>query len=287
MPRHQLSDAQFARIEPLLPKNRPHRPGRPWKDHHTVLNGILWILHTGAPWRDLPEPYQPWQTVYGRFNRWRHDGTWDKILTRLLDRLDDGGRISHRLWCIDASIVRGSRAAAGARKTAAGPRVLSGRKGTRLEEPADHALGRSQGGFGTKVHLVCDAGGIPLALHVTPGQRHESTVFEVVLDRVWLRRRNGRPCRPQAVAGDKGYSFPRIRRWPRRRQIEAVIPTRDDQPRDAAFDKASYRQRNIIERVVNWFKERRRLGTRYEKLAINFVAFWMVAMIEKALGFSL
>jgi transposase len=81
-----------------------------------VVNGILWILHTGAPWRDLPERYGPWETVYKRFNRWRADGTWVRIVTSLLDELDDRGQIDHDLWCIDASVIRASRAAAGAKK---------------------------------------------------------------------------------------------------------------------------------------------------------------------------
>jgi transposase len=88
---------------------------------------------------------------------------------------------------------------------------------------------------------------------------------------------------PGHLAGDKGYSYPRIRRWCRRRRIEAVIPTRKDQPRDEHFDKATYRQRNIIERVVGWYKEYRSLGTRHEKLAVNYVALWLIAIIERSL----
>ena len=85
------------------------------------------------------------------------------------------------------------------------------------------------------------------------------------------------------MAGDKGYSYPGIRRWCRRRRVAAVIPTRKDQPREKHFDKARYRRRNIIERVVGWYKEYRSLGTRHEKLAVNYVALWLVAMIDKAL----
>jgi transposase len=88
---------------------------------------------------------------------------------------------------------------------------------------------------------------------------------------------------PAKLAGDKGYSYPHIRRWLRRRHIEDVIPTRKDQPRIETFDKASYRQRNLIERVVGWYKECRHLGTRYDKLAVNYLAFWIVACIERVL----
>jgi transposase len=70
-------------------------------------------LHTGAPWRDLPDRYGPWQTVFTRFNGWRRDGTWVRIVTSLLDELDDKGQIDHDLWCIDGTVIRASRAAAG------------------------------------------------------------------------------------------------------------------------------------------------------------------------------
>jgi transposase len=73
-------------------------------------------LHTGAPWRDLPERYGPWKTVFHRFNSWRKDGTWVRIVTSLLDELDDKGLIDHDLWCIDGTVIRASRAAAGAKK---------------------------------------------------------------------------------------------------------------------------------------------------------------------------
>ncbi len=170
-----------------------------------LVNGILWHLHTGAPWRDVPAQYGPWQTVYDRFNWWRKDGTWARILTTLLDELDDAGRISRELWCIDASVIRASRAAAGARKQPAQPCALGGNKGTQLKEPEDYALGRSRGGFGTKVHLICDRHGIVLAVFVTPGQQHESTAFETVMGRVALTQRKGRCRWPKRLAGDKGY----------------------------------------------------------------------------------
>jgi transposase len=149
-----------------------------------------------------------------------------------------------------------------------------------MAEPQDHALGRSQGGFGTKVSLVCCAVGILLAVTVTPGQRHESQAFAEVMGRARRPRRLGRKRWPTKTAADKGYSYAGIRAWLRRRHIEPVIPTRKDQPREGGFDKASYRRRNIIERVVGWFKECRALGTRYDKLAVNYVALWLVANIH-------
>ena len=86
------------------------------EDHRRILNGILWRLHTGAPWRDIPERYGPWQTVYGRFRRWRRDGTWARVLTHLLEDLEHQGRLGHDLWLVDATVIRASRAAGGAEK---------------------------------------------------------------------------------------------------------------------------------------------------------------------------
>jgi transposase len=151
-----------------------------------------------------------------------------------------------------------------------------------MQEPPDHALGRSRGGFGTKIHIACDSHGFIVAIHVTAGQRHESKAFEPTMARRLFHRRRGQHRWPRRLAGDKGYSYPRIRRWCRRRRVEAVIPTRKNQPRDENFDKATYKRRNIVERVVGWYKEYRRLGTRYEKLAVNYVAMWLVAIMEKA-----
>lgn len=285
--RYELSSRQWARIEPFLPHPTHHNgPGHPWYQHRPLVNGILWVLHSGAPWRDVPERYGHWATVYNRFNRWRQDGTWAKILTRLLDHLDRHCRLGHRLWLVDASIVRASRAAAGARSYADAPR-LAGPKRAQFFEPAEHALGRSQGGFGTKVHLLCEAHGVVLGIYITPGQQHESTALDDLMAHVLLPRHSGQRFWPDKLAADKGYSYPRIRRWLKRRGIQDVIPTRKDQPPNKDFDKCGYRKRNIIERVVGWFKECRRLGTRYEKLAVNFVAFWMVAMIDKVLHLGL
>lgn len=117
MRRDELTDAQWEQIEDLLPKNGER--GGQWKDHRPILNGLFWVLRTGAPWRDLPERYGPWQTVYDRFCRWRENGLFDRILERLQVRLDAAGRIDWDLWCVDGSSVRAGRDAAGAGKKGA------------------------------------------------------------------------------------------------------------------------------------------------------------------------
>lgn len=238
-------------------------------------------LATGAPWRDLPERYGKWNTVYTRFKRWRRDGTWTRIYSKLLDEHDVQGRLDHNLWCIDGTVIRAARCAGGARRQNR-PR-LGGGPTTQLDEPEDHALGYSRGGFGTKIHLMCDSHGTQLGIYATPGQCHESRAFESTMERGYLPRRLGRHRWPVNLAGDKGYSYPRIWRWLSRRRIGRVIPTRKDQPKSENFDQTAYRERNIIERVVGWFKENRRLLTRFEKLAVNYVAFWIIAAIVQLL----
>jgi transposase len=111
--RHELSEQEWQLLAPLIPQ--PKHPGRPAKDHRTVINGMLWILHTGAPWRDLPERYGPWQTVYSRFRRWQRDGTWERILGALQRDLDAAGALDWELWMIDGTNIRAHRSAAGAR----------------------------------------------------------------------------------------------------------------------------------------------------------------------------
>jgi transposase len=122
MRRHGLSDLQWKRISKYFPDLRHEGgAGHPWKDHRLMLDGVLWRLHTGAPWRDLPERFGPWKTVYERFRRWRMDGTWARILHALRMRLEKSGRVGRKLWLVDATVVRASRSAAGAEKKIACP----------------------------------------------------------------------------------------------------------------------------------------------------------------------
>lgn len=122
MIRHQLTDEQWEIIEPLLPAAAA--TGRPRRDLRLVMGGILWILNTGSAWRDLPADFGPWQSVYHHFNRWTSDGTLEQILLTLQQAMHEAGQIDHDLWCIDGTIVRAHRCAAG-----------GGKKGSRRSQP--------------------------------------------------------------------------------------------------------------------------------------------------------
>lgn len=113
--RHELSDLQWEIIEPHLPTGSA-KGGRPWKNHRQVINGILWKLNTGAQWRDVPERYGPWQTLYDRYTYWRESGLWEDLMQTLLAELRKRDMLDLETFNIDATYVRASRSAAGARK---------------------------------------------------------------------------------------------------------------------------------------------------------------------------
>jgi transposase len=115
MRRHELTDEQWKRLEPLLPPVKP-RVGRPNLDHRRILNAIRWRLRTGAPWRDLPERYGSWKTVYSRFRRWQQAGVWDRILAALQAEEDAQGNLDWTIHVVDGSVVRAHHHAAGAQR---------------------------------------------------------------------------------------------------------------------------------------------------------------------------
>jgi len=114
MPRHQLTDDEWELIADVFPPRA--NTGRPPVDRRTVLNGILWVLRTGAPWRDVPEEFGKWHTVWDLFDKWNDVGLLDEILRRLRAAKVDVGDIDQDLWCIDGSVVRAARCTAGGAK---------------------------------------------------------------------------------------------------------------------------------------------------------------------------
>jgi transposase len=120
-----------------------------------------------------------------------------------------------------------------------------------------------------------------MTLLVTAGQRHEQPRFGALMERGAVKRPGrGRPrIRPKRVAGDKAYSSGRVRRYLRRRGIRAVIPRKSNERRAPSFDRAAYRERNRVERLINRLKQFRRVATRYEKLAVSYVAMVTLAAV--------
>jgi len=151
--------------------------GRPRADDRLMLNGVLC---SGAAWRDMPEGFGPWSTVYQRFRDWRNRENFEQILKRLHIRLNEQGLIDLETWMIDSTAVRAIRASSGAEKR--GP-----------EEPQDHALGRSRGSLTTKTHMLCDANGVPLRFLLSGGQASDIAFAQPLLDEAYIPSLRGRP----------------------------------------------------------------------------------------------
>ena len=167
---------------------------------------------------------------------------------------------------MDGSVIRAHQHAAGA-------------CGSTAEQ---EALGYSQGGFSSKIHLRCDDHGQPVTFLVTVGQRHEAVMFESVMEQGAVKcNGSGRPrIRPKRVAADKGYTGEPIRDYLRRRLIGAVIPRRSNESRQGTrFDRSAYRQRNHVKRTFNRIKQYRHIATRYEKRVVDYLAMLTIASI--------
>lgn len=161
-----------------------------------------------------------------------------------------------------------------------------GKKGD-SKEPTDHALGRSRGGFSTKIHILCDGRGHPLYFHLTPGQVHDSTALDTLLEGAdaCLYDGDGLPIAwPVALGGDKGYRANWIDEYLMALGIRPIIPCKDGDDRKlrlVSFNRKEYRRRNIVERLIGWLKEARRICSRFEKTAQNFGGFVKVAFIQR------
>jgi transposase len=208
--RYELSDFEWAAIKPLLPNKS--RGVRRVNDRR-VLNGIFWVLRSGAPWRDLPVCYGPRTTCYNRFVRWRRAGVWGRIMDSLTAAHDAAVQM------IDTSIVRvHHRAACIARNRS-------------------QSMGRSRAGLTSKIHAVVDANGLPVRLGLTAGEAHDNRLALSLLSRL----RSG-----SMLLADRGYDADWIRAFATERGAWANVPPRSNRREPISFSPYLYRARNQV-----------------------------------------
>ena len=242
--RYALTNSEWSIIQPILP-NKPR--GVPRVDDRRVLNGIFWVLRSGAPWRDLPSCYGPYTTCYNRFNRWRKAGIWDSILHAISNQQDAD------IQMIDSSIVRVHQ------------------HGACIKFSEQNCTGRSRGGLTTKIHAVVDRNGLPVQLALSAGQQHDSLM---AIDLISSLQSKG------ILLADKAYDSDAIRNFAGDCGAWANIPPKSNRKDPICFSPYLYRARNQVERFFNRIKHCRRIATRYDKLADNFLAMIKLAAIR-------
>jgi transposase len=242
--RYELTDFEWAAIKPFLP-NKPR--GVPRVNDRRVLNGIFWVLRSGAPWRDLPVSFGPRTTCYNRFVRWRRAGVWDRIMNALSADHDAAVQM------IDTSIVRVHQ------------------HGACVARNKRQSMGRSRGGLTSKIHAVVDSSGLPVRLALTTGEAHDNRLAAKLLSRL----KSG-----SMLLADRGYDADWIRDLVRQHGAWANIPPKRNRTEAMCFSPYLYRARNLVERFFNKIKHCRRVATRYDKLAANYLAFVQLASIR-------
>nr|WP_235919326.1 IS5 family transposase [Aureimonas psammosilenae] len=245
MKRYELNEAQWQRIAPLLP-GKVGDPGRSAADNRLFVNGVLWVLRSGAFWQHLPERYGKWKSVHARFSRWAKAGVWERVFAELIKDRDN------QYLMLDTTLVRVLQQAA------------CGKGG-----PRDQALGRSRGGLTTKVHMLCDTLGRPLRFMLSAGQRHDNLAAKALLD----------GFQAEAVLADRAYDNNDLWQTIAAMNAAAVIPSTRSRKVAIPHDTAIYRHRNRIERCFNKLKHFRRFATRYDRKASHFLAFVHIAAI--------
>ncbi len=244
-----LTDKIFDRLESVLLEIKPKVGSPPQQSDRMFIEAVLYVARTGIPWRDLPDEFGDYSAVYNRLKRWRANGTWERLWTQLQA---DEVSLADNLY-IDSTCIRAHQHAAGA----------STEKGGQCQQ----ALGRSRGGFSTKIHVGCINEKAAISITLTPGQASDAKEF----DTVFLKLPEG--FSPERGMMDKAYDSDAIRQTLRESEIVPVIPPRKNRTTSITYDEEHYKQRNRVERFIGRIKQFRRIATRYEKLGEMFLAF--------------
>jgi transposase len=245
-PRLLLSQRQWLRIEPYI-SGREQDPGATGRDNRRFVEGVLWVLRTGAPWRDLPAYFGRWNSTYQRFRRWCLRGVWWRIVRRLTPEPS-----KPEVLLLDSTILRAHQHSTCWRGTL-----------------ARRAIGRSRGGISTKLHVVITPSWDLRGHAITAGQRADINSAPRLL----------RPARGPvaAVVADRAYDADAFVGDIRRRGAGAVIPPRRGRRAPRRWSRKHYEVRHEVENYFARLKHFRRLASRFEKRVPCFRGFFLAA----------
>ena len=235
MPRTMLTDELWSKLKVILLEDRVYNK----YEHRQTMEGILYRLRVGCPWRDLPECFGLWNTIYRRFLLWSRKG----ILMRLFKTLSSDTDVEWEF--IDGSYVKAHQHSAGAAS----------------KQP--QAIGLSRGGNTSKIHLAVDSYGLPIEFIITGGEVHDSKAANELIELL-----------PQGdfVVADKGYDSEAIRETIRKRNSIPVIPRKKNSLLgNADIDWCLYKYRHLVENAFARLKHFRAIATRYDNLKIHFL----------------
>jgi transposase len=241
--RHELTDEQWNAIKDLLP-GKEGDPGVTAKDNRLFVNAIFYVAKTGIPWRDLPERFGHWHRVFQRFNRWCKKG----VFTRVFEALRDPDL---EVLMLDSTVIRAHQHSAGQKNST----------------PEKEQLGRSRGGVSTKIHVAVDGLGQPTKIFLSPGQDHDVTKGPELIQ----------GSQAEKMIADKAYDSDRLIAQIEAQGATPVIPPRQNRTEPRDYDREEYKKRNVVERFINVLKQCRRVATRYDKTARNFLGFVLFA----------
>jgi transposase len=241
MDRLVLSDAAWERMAPLI-IGRPDQKGSTGRDNRMFVEGVLWIVRTGSPWRDLPEVFGDWNSVFRRFSRWSIKGVWWRIFEAMSDDPD------FEYLIVDSTIVRAHQHAAGAKKG-----------GLKIKRRSSD---RSRGGLSTKIHMAVRGLGCPVRFTLTAGQKGDAPQAAALIEGLSA----------EVVMADTAYDADHLRQAIAAKGALAVIPNNPSRALKYPLDKHLYAQRHLVECCFSKLKQFRRVATRFEKTARNYRA---------------
>lgn len=230
-------------------KIRKHLPvpgSRKRCDDRLVISAIIWVIKKGASWREIPEFYGKWPTIYSRFRRWCKLGIFQKILSHFTSKLK-----KRCTAMIDSTYIKAHRTAC-----------------SMASDKLPRKLGRTHGGITTKIHLLCNSDGMPMDFTITEGQRHDVKIAPELINKNKMKW----------LVADKAYSSEKLRSLLAERHINACIPVKSNAKEEIEYDKEKYKTRHVIENMFARIKDWKGIALRTNRNALSFHSFVCITL---------